>query len=112
MGIINYDYLNDVTGGDQDILKKVLAAYITHLPADLVELKRLVDIGDYANAGLMAHKVKSSARILGIESALWLAEIEKAAKTNTDTHIIQQRLIDSERNLQEALVEIQHILNN
>ncbi|MBI3233827.1 MAG: Hpt domain-containing protein, partial [Bacteroidetes bacterium] len=78
MGIINFEYLNEVSGGDLSILKQVLSAYITHLPGDLAELKRLVDAGDYPNAGLAAHKVKSSARILGIDSAIWLAEIEKA----------------------------------
>lgn len=112
MGIINFEYLNEVTGGDRDMLKQVLMAYTQHLPGDLKELKRLVDEGDYANAGLMAHKVKSSARILGIESAAWLAEIEKAAKNNIDTHIIPVKLEQSEANLQQALSEIEAILAN
>lgn len=111
MGIINFDYLNDVTGGDRDMLKQVLMAYTQHLPGDLQALKKLVADGDYPNAGLMAHKVKSSARILGIESAEWLAEIEKASKTNTDTHIIPGKLLLSEANLEQALSEIEQILN-
>lgn len=112
MGIINFGYLNEVTGGDMEMLKQVLHAYTVHLPGDLAELKRLVQSGDYSNAGLMAHKVKSSARILGIESAIWLGEIEKAAKNNSGTEIIQEKLEISEKNLNEALAEIHVILNS
>jgi len=112
MGIINFDYLNSVTGGDQEMLKQVLNAYTQHLPGDLQELKKLVIAGDYPNAGLLAHKIKSSARILGLESAEWLADIERTAKNNSGTDIIPERLVASEANLNLALAEIEAILNS
>ena len=111
MGILNFTYLNEVTGNDPETLKQILVAYTTHLPSDVQEFKKLVLEGNYQQAGFLAHKIKSSARILGLESAIWLAEIEKAAKTQTDLFIIDQKMPMVEKNLNDALAEIAGILN-
>jgi HPt (histidine-containing phosphotransfer) domain-containing protein len=112
MGIINFSYLDEVTGGDKDTLKMVLAAYTQHLPGDLEELKKLIDAKDWPQAGFMAHKVKSSARILGLESASWLAEVEKNAKENIQVEGITASLPKIQQNLNEALEEINQILQS
>ncbi|MSQ79048.1 MAG: Hpt domain-containing protein [Flavobacteriaceae bacterium] len=112
MGILNFDYLNEVTGNDPAMLKQILMAYTAHLPGDMDELGKLTAAGNYTQAGFLAHKIKSSARILKLESAEWLSEIERAAKLNENVEIIPGKLEKVQKNLEEALVEINIIVNS
>lgn len=112
MGILNFDYLNEVTGNDPTMLKQILMTYIAHLPGDIEKLRRLVAERNFTQAGLLAHKIKSSAKILKLDSAEWLAEIEKAAKLNEDVEIIPEKMVLIQQNLEAALVEINIIVNS
>lgn len=112
MGLLNFEYLNEVTGNDPAMLKQILMAYTAHLPGDMEELRKLVADGNYTQAGFLAHKIKSSARILKLDSAEWLAEIEKAAKLNENVEIIPGKMDLVQQNLEAALAEINILVNS
>lgn len=108
--LLNFDYLNEITGGDKDILKQILMAYIEYMPADVAELKRLLAGDDNQAIGMQAHKVKSSARMIGLACTAQLQEIETAAKTNTNVEIIPSKLEMAIEELYLAMDEIKQVI--
>jgi len=108
--LINFDYLNSVTGGDKDILKQILQAYIDYMPADVTELKKLLQGDDHMATGMQAHKVKSSARMIGLPCASLLQDIENFAKTNTNIELIPSKMELAIDELYVAMEEIKQVI--
>lgn len=108
--LINFDYLNSITGGDKDILKQILQAYIDYMPDDVTKLKRLLQGDDLMATGMQAHKVKSSARMIGLPCTALLQDIETAAKTNHHIEQIPSKLEQAIEELYLAMEEIKQII--
>jgi HPt (histidine-containing phosphotransfer) domain-containing protein len=63
---INVEYLDSVSGGDPDITKEIVSMFSEQVVEAHDEMLKLNAAGDYHNLGQLAHKVKSSAAIMGM----------------------------------------------
>lgn len=60
--------INEVSGGDEDFVKKMVALFIETVPQNLKELNSYMDLGDWDMVSKMAHKLKSTIDSMGIHS--------------------------------------------
>ncbi|MEJ7766853.1 MAG: response regulator [Chitinophagaceae bacterium] len=60
--------INEVSGGDDDFVKKMVALFIETVPQNLKDLNNYMDSGDWDMVSKMAHKLKSTIDSMGIHS--------------------------------------------
>lgn len=83
--ILELEQLRESFGEDHATFIAVLEMFMIEVPQDYEDLKNKMAIEDYYASGLLAHKVKSSYRMLGMEEeTLLLQEIENRAKRKED----------------------------
>jgi FOG: HPt domain len=63
----NLDYLNSISGGDQDFILDMLQTFVTNAPEELSKIKSLVQNENWQKAGEDAHKFASSLLFLGLD---------------------------------------------
>lgn len=79
--VFNPQYLENVTGGDPEISKEIVAIFRDQVPEFISEMKDLLEKKKYFELGLLAHKAKSSVAIMGMdETARMLKTFELDAK--------------------------------
>ncbi|WP_194852347.1 Hpt domain-containing protein [Nonlabens antarcticus] len=79
--ILELEQLRESFGDDPDTFIAVLEMFMIEVPNDYDDLQNKMDINDFYASGLLAHKVKSSYRMIGMEEeTLLLQEIEDRAK--------------------------------
>lgn len=84
--ILKLETLKDNFGDDAETFVQILDVFLQEVPVDYQLLKKQITTKDYKNAGEIAHKIKSSYRLLDMEmETLLLQEIENRAKTQKDT---------------------------
>jgi CheY-like chemotaxis protein len=81
--VMDLSYLKGLSGGDHQMLKDIILTYQAEMPEILMELTKGFEKSDAQHLGRMAHKAKSSFKMLGMESANnALVQIEIKAKNN------------------------------
>lgn len=91
----------DLTGflemldGNKDQLKMMIEMFVDLTPPLMAEMKEASDNQDWNQAGDLAHKLKSSLRLINatklVEEALF---IEKNGRRNTSTSLLPQKITD------------------
>ena len=64
---INTDYLTDATGGDISIIKEIIGIFKDQVADSNVKMLELYEQKNYEELGHLAHKMKSSVAILGMD---------------------------------------------
>lgn len=78
---INLDYLNEMSGGDRNMILEMISIYITEVPGYVSRMKEYLKSGNIEALGKLAHKAKASASIMGATKlAEDLRELEQLAK--------------------------------
>jgi two-component system, sensor histidine kinase and response regulator len=81
--MLDWNHLLEVVGGDSDILKEVLDAFLAEAPQQLVAVEKALQAGDAQTLRRAAHTLKSSAGYFGaqpvVEAAYQLELISAAA---------------------------------
>lgn len=78
---VNVDYLNEVCGNSPDLIREMIDIFRSQVLEFKEEMEHLYSEGEYFDLGLLAHKAKSSAAIMGMEDlAVRLKELEIKAK--------------------------------
>lgn len=81
---INLDYLNELSGGDNDFVIEMLKTYLEETSKDIDEIKRSFVEGNLQRISFLAHRCKAAFRMLGLDNMTDTAEhIEKEAKVET-----------------------------
>lgn len=79
--VIKPAYLENVTGGDKEIIEEIVTIFKGQVPEFIGEMNDLYSKEAYYELGLLAHKAKSSVAIMGMEStAVLLKTFELQAK--------------------------------
>lgn len=60
--------ITEVSGGDEEFVKKMVALFIETVPVNLKELNSYLDAGNWEMVSKMAHKLKSTLDSMGIHS--------------------------------------------
>lgn len=81
--------LKETAGGDEDFVKQLIQIFIDSAPDDFEKLIDLYESGNIEETGKVAHKMKSSARSMGVY--LWedLFLIEQIGKGNKPEEELQ-----------------------
>jgi HPt (histidine-containing phosphotransfer) domain-containing protein len=86
---INVEYLDSVSGGDPDITKEIVSIFREQVIEAYDEMLKLNADRDYISLGQLAHKVKSSAAIMGMSelaSMLKTFELQAREKLEPDRY--------------------------
>ena len=79
--MLNYDYLNEITGGDAEFIAELLGDFVSQTPALMEQIATALAQGDAATVGAAAHTLKGSARAVGADEFAAIAlELEQAGK--------------------------------
>ena len=63
---INLDYLNEISEGSGDLKRDLISMFIKQVPVFSDQLNSYYQNGDYHSLGKLAHKIKSSVAMMGI----------------------------------------------
>jgi HPt (histidine-containing phosphotransfer) domain-containing protein len=111
--IINIAYIDNVAGGDIEIIREIINIFKAQIPEFVAEMKLLAKKEDMLNLGLLAHKAKSSIAIMGMENlALMLKEFEISAKSDINLEKCDYYIARFEKETAEAIIELDCYLNN
>jgi len=81
--MLNYDYLNEITGGDEEFITELLGDFLAQTPDLMAQIESAVAQGDADALGKAAHTLKGSARAVGADEFAAIAfELEQAGKQN------------------------------
>lgn len=79
--MLNYDYLNEISGGDEEFIAEILSDFLAQTPELMAQIATAVSQGDAATLGKAAHTLKGSARSVGADEFAAIAfELEQAGK--------------------------------
>lgn len=86
--IINLDYLNEMSGGDRNMILEMISIYIMEVPGYVSRMQEYLECGNTEALGKLAHKAKASASIMGATKlAEDLRELEKITEDNSKAHL-------------------------
>lgn len=85
--MINYDYLNEIAGGDEEFIAEILSDFLAQTPELLTQIETAAANADAGALGAAAHALKGSARSVGAdEFAIIAYELEQAGKSGDLSH--------------------------
>lgn len=101
---IDYSYINQLTGDNTELKKKLLNLVIEETPEELAILKKSIDAENWERVRSIAHKMKSSFSYLGLKKILAvIKKIELQAKNRKDLELIEPQLKSIEKSIVENL---------
>lgn len=87
--------LDRMVNGDKEFMRQMIQMFLDKVPADAERLKQSKEAKDWDNVGQIAHKIKSSIKMMGIHSLLErIVVIEKDAKSNDNLDQLPDKLDD------------------
>ena len=90
---IDLTYLQEITGGDPDVMQEMLDLFIRDIPAQLETVKEFYDQKNYKGVGSEAHKLKPTLQYIGnTEMYELIKQIEFSGKNETDVDQIAELL--------------------
>lgn len=110
---INTGYLDMVTGGDSGLVKEIVDIFREQVGEMRSEMRSLLEAGDYAALGELAHKAKSSVAIMGMDNlADMLKTLEISAKTGSDAELYESYISRFDNETSSALSELDDLISN
>lgn len=110
---INTEYIESVTGGDKEIVIELVDIFRNQVTEIANEMKVLYSKGDFHTLGLLAHKAKSSAAIMGMNdlaTMLKTFEMEGREGKNKENYESYIHRYETEAGL--AGLELENYINN
>ncbi|MEZ5001363.1 MAG: Hpt domain-containing protein [Bacteroidales bacterium] len=108
---INVSYLEEVCGGDKEIITEMVNIFRDQIPEFIEGMRSHYEKEEFPELGLLAHKAKSSIAIMGMEDlALRLKELELKAKAGEEREKYSWYINDFIDQTNQALKEIDEYL--
>lgn len=80
---LDLTYLETISEGDKEFIADILTTFLEEVPKDMEQVKQALAAKDNVQVGKMAHKVKATLHLLGLEELKSLAlKIEQTAKSD------------------------------
>jgi len=84
--LVDLKYLEQMTGNDSQIIKEMIELFLNQLAEVREEMTLLVDGSNWFELSRQAHKIKSSALVIGVaKMAEEMKELEMLAKESKNT---------------------------
>lgn len=111
--IIQLTYLEDISGGDTNFIKEMLALYISTTATEVYKLNDLFEKKDVIAIGQLAHKLKVPIQMLGItELYNTIKRIEDCCKTGMNIENLHENIQKSIKLTEESAEEVKTIISN
>lgn len=106
---INLSYLKELSGGNAGFETDMLKLYVSEVGLDVVELEKAHGEQDWTRIGYLAHKLKSSIQLVGLESLVsQLTTLEGVrhndAPTASDHELLEQLACQLKHSFEEIAV--------
>lgn len=89
--VINLDFLVESMGGKKDVIRETIDIFLSQVPEDLAILNEAVDTGDFQRVKNYAHKMKSTASLIGMHELMpVLAEMETLGAAKKEIEKIRE----------------------
>lgn len=108
----NLDYLKEITGGEDEILKEFIIMFFEQLPEFKSGLHQLLEDKNYQKLGELAHKAKSSVMTFGMNDLGWrLKELQIKTQKLEDIDSYSKYVEEFDQVIARAEEELQEVLN-
>lgn len=108
---VSLDYLEDISGGDNNFKKELIGIFLKQIPEFLKNIHRFLQKNEIENLAKEAHTAKSSVLIFKMEeTGKNLKKIQLLAENN-QTDEIPSLISDVEKELDGASKELTEYLN-
>ncbi len=109
---INLSYLKGLSGGNTDFETEMLKLYVSEVGSDVEELEKAHVEQDWTRIAYLAHKLKSSIQLVGLEALVSTLTTLEAVRHNaapmaSDNELLKQLT----RQLRNSFAEVNSILN-
>lgn len=82
--LTNVNYLLEIAGGDRIIMQKAIRKFLENTPEIIQQMEDILAIADYGQLAKIAHKLKSSVSLMGMEEVLNVVKSIEAVCKNRD----------------------------
>ena len=108
--LYNLKQLEELSGGSNDFIKEIISVFLSEVPVQLEALNLSYGKSDYSKIARLAHKLKPSIDLLGIESiANEIRQIEIMTKKNNPNISIELEKINNVIN--KVIAELKLLTN-
>ena len=99
--------LNDITGGDETLLKKYIKMFIDGVPPQLASIRASLDASDFAGVKRQIHAMKPHLKFMGMKSAAGFAEsIEQLCAEEKEPERVHREFAAVESDCHRAFEEL------
>lgn len=78
---LDLSYLEDITGGDEEVMLEMIHLFISDIPKQILEIKKSIEENDLRAVAANAHKLKPTLQYIGLSEAhVIVKEIEQIGK--------------------------------
>jgi|AntRauTorckE6833_2_1112554.scaffolds.fasta_scaffold00164_28 HPt (histidine-containing phosphotransfer) domain-containing protein len=107
MGTIDLSYLEDITGGESDIMIEMIDLMLNETPKHLANLKKAFDKQDWDGLGSEAHKLKPMFLYIGLTGLNEVAQkLEFFGKKEENLEEIPELIEDLEAGFSEVIIQL------
>lgn len=108
MSEFDLNYLNEISGGDEDFIREMIETFLEETRKDLAYIKALLASENWSELGKTAHKMKSSIKMFGYESIKNQAYfIEQSGKKNENIDVLPGKTQDFINSIEDVIAELQ-----
>jgi HPt (histidine-containing phosphotransfer) domain-containing protein len=106
------DYLNSISGGDQEFVKDMVQTFISNAPEEINKIRNMVIAKNWQKVGEDAHRFASSLLFLGLDKLKTLAtEIEEMGLQQNNVHHIPALLDQLEQGCGQIIEQLKRDFN-
>ncbi len=113
MKYTNLDYLQEITGGEAEVVKEFIQMFFDQLPEFRDGLRNYLENKQWKELGELAHKAKSSVMTFGMEDmGIKLKELQLKTQQLEDIDTYEQYVVDFEQVMEIAEKELNDDMQN
>ena len=103
----NLDYLDSISGGDQEFIIDMISTFLVNVPEELAKIQKFIETENWTKAGEESHKFASNLLFLNIENLKMIAiEIEEKGMGLIDTETIPELFIELKNGCIQVIEEL------
>ncbi len=108
----NLDYLENISGGDQEFVNDMIQTFIINVPEDLEKIKNWVKNKNWQKVGEDSHRFASSLLFLGLDNLKQIANtIEELGIKQSDVTQIPDLINQLEKGCFQIIEELKRDFN-
>ncbi|RNC84540.1 MAG: Hpt domain-containing protein [Balneola sp.] len=101
---LDLSYLEDITGGDAEVIQEMLILFIEDIPQQISEIKEAIQGNNLEEMASHAHKLKPTLQYVGLSEAYEIVKnLEQIGKSGEGKENVKELFQKLERNSEEFM---------